>query len=271
MLPFPKSSLLIPIYLISLYVLHTGAQDCDTCGSIPVNIDGADDVCSEILSSCPGGFPDEPNCRQQWCQLGCLDPGNCCASSASSQQSCFQQESTGSGSGSDSGSGSGSGSEPAGCTPVENMLSDCESSTPGFLTLSSSAQVSCLCFNDGGSGHWNGTVFDDAASTCYGALRSESVNASALSVYQSENLGLCTRFVDAGVLSSAGVKTGGSAIATASGSGGSASKAVATAQTGSTASAPRPTPTRNGASPLTVNHRWLLSWLAIVALVAILH
>lgn len=49
-------------------------------------------------------------------------------------------------------------------------------------------------------------MWDNAATTCYQALSSEgSLNASALSVYDSAVVGLCTKSVDAGVLSSAGV------------------------------------------------------------------
>lgn len=50
-----------------------------------------------------------------------------------------------------------------------------------------------------------------AASTCYQAMQSESQSASVLSAYESQVVGACTKFVDAGVLSSAGV---GAAAAT---------------------------------------------------------
>lgn len=48
--------------------------------------------------------------------------------------------------------------------------------------------------------------WDNAATTCYQAIGSAgSANASVLSAYDSGVVGLCTKFVDAGILSSAGV------------------------------------------------------------------
>ena len=74
--------------------------------------------------------------------------------------------------------------------------------------MANSKQASCICFNMDGS--WNGTVWDNAATTCYQAISSVgSANASALSAYESGVVGFCTKFVDAGILSSAGVSSGG--------------------------------------------------------------
>lgn len=72
--------------------------------------------------------------------------------------------------------------------------------------MANSAQASCICFNTDGS--WNGTVWDNAATTCYQGISSAGqANASVLSAYNSGVVGLCTKFVDAGILSSAGVST----------------------------------------------------------------
>lgn len=74
--------------------------------------------------------------------------------------------------------------------------------------MANTEQASCICFNTDGS--WNGTLWDNAATTCYQAISSAgSVNASVLSAYDSGVVGLCTKFVDAGILSSAGVSGGG--------------------------------------------------------------
>ncbi|KAK4690645.1 hypothetical protein P7C71_g6191, partial [Lecanoromycetidae sp. Uapishka_2] len=202
--------------------------NCDDSGPA-IAIDGLENLCTETLDECPGGFPAAAGCVQTWCHIGCSDPDNCCASS--NAQSCFQSSSgtPSSGSGnSNSGSGSGAAASlPAGadmCTSVLDQVSYCVSATPGFTTLPNSAQASCFCFNQDGS--YNGTVWDMAASTCYQAMQSESVSAAALSSYENAVVGACTKFVDAGVLSSAGVKTG-AAAATA----GSTSKAAAAART----------------------------------------
>lgn len=73
--------------------------------------------------------------------------------------------------------------------------------------MANTDQASCICFNADGS--WNGTVWDNAATTCYQAISSAgSANASVLSAYDSGVVGLCTKFVDAGILSSAGVSGG---------------------------------------------------------------
>lgn len=78
--------------------------------------------------------------------------------------------------------------------------------------MDNSAQASCICFNTDGS--WNGTLWDNAATTCYQALSSAgSLNASVLSAYDSGVVGLCTKFVDAGILSSAGVSSSGGGVA----------------------------------------------------------
>ena len=76
--------------------------------------------------------------------------------------------------------------------------------------MANTAQASCICFNTDGS--WNGTVWDNAATTYYQAISSAgNANASALSAYDSEVVGFCTKFVDAGILSSAGMSNGGGA------------------------------------------------------------
>ena len=131
----------------------------------------------------------------------------CCTHLQSAQQTCFQQflDANGGQSGA-SGSSNGTAGEalPAECSYISTQVDDCISSTSGFATLANSDQASCICFNADGS--WNGTVWDNAATTCYQAISSAgSANASALNAYESGVVGLCTKFVDAGILSSAGV------------------------------------------------------------------
>lgn len=75
-------------------------------------------------------------------------------------------------------------------------------------------------------------MWDMAASTCYQAMQAESQSASELSAFESVVVGACTKFVDAGVLSSAGAKTGAAASMT-----GSTSKAVVAAKTTAKAAA----------------------------------
>ena len=162
---------------------------------------------------------------------------------------------------------------PAGasvCTVVANIASACESSTPGFSTLPNSQQASCLCFNDGGSGKYNGTAWDNAASTCYSAMMAESVSQSRLDAYSGNVVGLCTRFVDPGVLSSASVSSGGSATPTATGksSGASVSGAVtqtAGAQTGTSATAGSPTPTKSAAGMMGCSLTMLLTGFGVAS------
>jgi len=92
------------------------------------------------------------------------------------------------------------------CTSILDQVSYCQSATLGFTTLPNTAQASCLCFNQ--NGKFNGTVWDNAASTCYQAMQSESQPASELSGYEKEVVGACTKFVDVRLLTSAGVETG---------------------------------------------------------------
>lgn len=230
------------------------AQDCDASDPFGTNcddsapaiaIDGAQALCSYILNSCPGGFPAATLCVTNWCQTGCADPNNCCSSSDPS--TCFQ---------SSSGTPQGSGSEPqnpglAECTSVVDYVNYCESATPGFSTLPNTAQASCFCFNENGS--YNGTAWDDAATSCYAAMGSQtSVSTSELSAYSANVVGACTKFVDAGVLSSAGVSSGGAApTAAPAGSGSSTSSstptATSSASSGAQAGTPSPSATKSSA------------------------
>ena len=229
------------LFLISPLSLVV-AQDCDASDpfgsdcddSAPaIAIDGTLTLCNEILSSCPGGFPTATECVTDWCNLGCGDTNNCCSSS--NPQSCFQSSS---GTPSNSNSGSGSGAQNPGspeCTSLADFVSYCESATSGFTTLPNTAQASCFCFNENGS--YNGTVWDNAASTCYAALASQTVySSSVLSAYSANVVGACTKFVDAGVLSSAGVSTGGAAATPAPARGGSSSSSSLATKTSSASS-----------------------------------
>lgn len=205
---------------------------------------GTEHFCADTLESCPGGFPAAQSCVTQYCQLGCLDTNGCCSSS--NPQSCFESSGTGSG----SGAAASSSSLPPGaaaCTSLANLVDSCESSTSGFSTLPNTQQASCICFNQDGS--YNGTVWDMAASTCYQAMQSESQSASVLSAYESQVVGACTKFVDAGVLSSASVGNGAAATTTA----GSTSKAavVAAKTTAATTGAQAKASTSTSAGPTT--------------------
>lgn len=154
-----------------------------------------------------------PVCVYSWCKKFCADPSNCCQSS--NPMSCFQSASgTTQSSGSNSNSKSGSGSAtPEGsdqCVSVADHVSACETATPGFSTLPNAAQASCLCFNRGGS--YDGTVWGNAAETCYAAMQSASASPTALSAYESNVVGACTKFVNGAVLISAGVKSGAAVV-----------------------------------------------------------
>lgn len=243
------------LFLISPLSL-IAAQDCDASDPFGDNcddsapaiaIDGAQALCNYVLTNCPGGFPAATLCVTNWCKTGCADPNNCC--SASNPSSCFQSSSgTPSSSGSDSGSGD---QDPASaeCTSVADFIDYCESATPGFTTLPNTAQASCFCFN-GNGGRYNGTVWDNAASTCYAAMATQtSIPSSELSAYSADVVGACTKFVDAGVLSSAGVSRGIAAATPApAGSGSSSSSSTATqtssASSGANAGTPSPTVTK---------------------------
>ena len=241
---------------------------CDSSGPA-IAIDAGLHICHEIIFSCPGGFPTSAFCVQEYCKYGCTDQNNCCPSS--DPHSCFQSSSStptsGSGTGSNDGGGSSSGvsgggqSIPAGasmCTYVADIVSACESSTPGFSTLPNSQQASCFCFNNGGSGKYNGTVWDNAASTCYSALVSESASQSVLDAYSSNVLGACTRLVQPDVLTSAGVGTGVSANPTA------ATQTTAP-QTGTRATAGSATPTKNAAATMVNSLAILLAGFTVAS------
>ncbi len=229
------------LFLVISPFSFVAAQDCDASDPFGPNcddsapaiaIDGAQNLCNYILTSCPGGFPAATECVNSWCQTGCADPSNCC--SQSDPSSCFQSSS---GTPSSSSSDSGSGDKDRGsaeCTSVADFANYCESATPGFTTLPNTAQASCFCFNENGS--YNGTAWHNAASTCYAAMASQtSISSSELSAYSAQVVGACTKFVDAGVLSSAGVSTGGAA-ATTSPTGGASSSSSSTATPSSASS-----------------------------------
>ena len=94
-------------------------------------------------------------------------------------------------------------------------------------------------------------MWDDAATSCYAAMATQtSVSSSELSAYSADVVGACTKFVDAGVLSSAGVSSGGgeggaSATPAPAGSGfsSSSSTAIQTSGASSGASGGTPSPT----------------------------
>lgn len=134
---------------------------------------------------------------------------------------------------------------------MADYINYCESATPGFSTLPNTAQASCFCFGDNGS--YNGTAWDDAATSCYVAMASRSsVSSSVLSAYEADVVGACTKFVNAGVLSSAGVGSGGgggaaTSTAAPAGSAGLSESSKATRTGGaSLGGTPSPTVTKGG-------------------------
>ncbi|KAF6229987.1 hypothetical protein HO133_004325 [Letharia lupina] len=237
------------LFLISP-LSHVAAQDCDPSDPFGANcddsgpaiaIDGEQNLCNFILTACPGGFPAATDCVTNWCKTGCADPNNCCASSNPS--SCFQSSSatpssSEPSSGSDSGSDSDSEAQDPGvaeCTSIADFVNYCQSATPGFTTLPNTAQASCFCFNENGS--YNGTAWDDAATTCYAAMASQTgYPTSELSAYSATVVGACTKLVDAGVLSSAGVSSAGAAATAAPAASGSPSGSSTAAKTSSASS-----------------------------------
>lgn len=247
-------SLHILLPLLLSYLSLVAAQDCD--GSDPfgdgcddsapaIAIDGTLTLCNEVLTSCPGGFPAAASCVTNYCQLGCGDTNNCCSSSNPS--SCFQS-SFGTTNSSSSGSGSGSEAQDPGlaeCTSVGDYISYCQTATPGFSTLPNTAQASCFCFNENGS--YNGTAFDDAATSCYAAMATQTTySTSELSAYSAIVVGACTKFVDAGVLSSAGAAATAAPGASSSSSSSTATMA-SSASSGSQAGTTSPTTTASSA------------------------
>lgn len=212
---------------------------------------GTEHFCAQILESCPGGFPAAQSCVTQYCQLGCLDTNGCCSSS--DPQSCFESSGTPSGSGAAAASSSSLPPGADACTSLADQIDACESSTSGFSTLPNTQQASCICFNQDGS--YNGTVWDMAASTCYQAMQSESQSASVLSAYESQVVGACTKFVDAGVLSSAGVgaaaatstsKTAGVAAKTTAATAGAQAKSSTSSSAGLTTATAKSDAVRKG-------------------------
>ena len=231
------------LLLLISFLSLVAAQACDASdpfgngcdNSAPaIAIDGQIDLCSYVLNNCPGGFPAATFCVSNWCQSSCADPKNCCASS--NPQSCFQSSS-------DNATGSGSEAQDPECISIGDYINYCESATPGFSTLPNTAQASCFCFNENGS--YNGTAWDDAATTCYAAMATQTTySTSVLSAYSADVVGACTKFVDAGVLSSAGVSSGGAAATAAPAPAGSrSSSSSSSASSGSKAGTTSPTTT----------------------------
>ena len=76
-----------------------------------------------------------------------------------------------------------------------------------------------------------------------------SVSSSELSAYSADVVGACTKFVDAGVLSSAGVRSsGGGAAATPAPGSSSTATHTSSASSGVSAGTPSPTVTKGGSS-----------------------
>ncbi|KAF6235156.1 hypothetical protein HO173_006785 [Letharia columbiana] len=181
----------------------------------------------------------------------------CCTHLPSDQQTCFQgflDKNGGQSAASGSSNGTSEEALPPECSYISTQINDCVSSTSGFTTMANSEQASCICFNTDGS--WNGTVWDNAATTCYQAISSAgSANASALSAYDSGVVGFCTKFVNAGILSSAGVSSStgvsssagassGSGVAVSTGQPSSTTGGGSGAVTGSSVSNPTPSSTQ---------------------------
>jgi hypothetical protein len=76
----------------------------------------------------------------------------------------------------------------AGCQTAAAVVSSCESATPGFATMPSSAQASCVCYDT--SGNYLPNVFDGAALSCYNYLA--TANATEAAAYNTDVVGFCT-------------------------------------------------------------------------------
>ena len=88
---------------------------------------------------------------------------------------------------------------------------------------------------------WNyaGTAWDDAATTWYAAMASQTTfySNSVLSAFSTDVVGACTKFVDAGVLSSVEVSGAGAAVIATPAASGLSSGSGTAMRTSSTSSA----------------------------------
>ncbi|CAD6589395.1 MAG: hypothetical protein ASARMPRED_004030 [Alectoria sarmentosa] len=187
------------------------AQDCDASDpfdSAPaIAIDGAQALCNYVLTNCPGGFPAATLCVTNWCKTGCADPNNCCSCVGSLLVLPIFIRLTPSSSGSSSSDSrllSSGPRAPQNAPPSSTYLNYCQSAaTLGFSTLpNNTVQASRFllqrerelqrrhgvgrCGHDKLCGHGDPASELGASSAEVGGRRARS-------------------FVDAGVLSSAGV------------------------------------------------------------------
>lgn len=96
----------------------------------------------------------------------------------------------------------------AACKPYIQRLASCAEATPEHQ-LPLSDRASCYCFESDGS--YNGKQADGIAFGCYQNMLSQTLSDEA-SAFSQNAVDLCTRFVDAGVISSVGLLGGTSNV-----------------------------------------------------------
>ena len=193
----------------------------------------------DTLLNCAGGFPASSDCVNDWCMCNCADPDNCCGAEPS--ESCFQ-------------SSSNSSSAFESCAYVAGHINSCISATTGFATLSIRDQASCFCFD--GSGTYDGYSWDNAATTCYAAMSTQTIwPDDQLNDYLDYYVGACTVYVDTSTLSDLATSSGGASATAASAasilSAGSITATTGTVPpttTGPTAAAGTPSPRTTASS-----------------------
>ena len=235
MYSLPNLGLLHIIFVIS--PLKIGAYECrgcyapDTdalyCNVTDMDLQQAD---CDTIRSCPGGFPASSDCVNDWCECSCADPDNCCGSESS--ESCFQSSSNG--------------SVLENCAYIASHINSCISATTGFANLSIQDQASCFCFN--GIGAYDGYSWDNAATTCYAAMATQTTWSidqleDYTDDYSTNYVGACTNYVDT---SHPGTSSGG-----ASATAGSIASVLSAASTTATKTSGIPSGTTTGTVPPT--------------------
>ena len=246
----PNLHLIHIILLISPLSLVAYAQVCDASDALyscnATNIDSIQAECDTILN-CPGGFTASNCSVQDWCNSKCADPDNCCSSEDSS--SCFQS--------------SFNDSTFQKCAYVADQINSCISATTGFATLSITDQASCFCTD--GYGTDEGSSWNDAATTCYAAMVTQTaLPTSQLDDYLTYYVDACPTYVEISTISSTGSTTvtktvsipsgvtSGTVFPTTTGpTSGVTSGTVPPTTTGPTAAAGNPSPTTTTSSTST--------------------
>ena len=176
-----------PFILITCQAYETD----DTFDYDLASIDDGQASCANIINTCYGGFLASTDCVYDYCVAQCADPDDCCHSEEI--MSCFSNSSA-----------------FASCTSIADGISSCASATPGFTTLPIASQVSCFCSDRNGT--YTGYLWDNAATTCFAAMSTQTTwSTSELddSSYSYYYVGACTGFEDTPTLSSTGTSSGG--------------------------------------------------------------